>query len=74
MPRTSLPLPAPSLERLPEVRARVGLSRTEIYRRVANKTFPSPVRLGPRATAWLSSEIDDWIATQAAARDARGSR
>ena len=49
------------LLRLPEVRQRVGLSRTEIYRRIKRNTFPSPVRLGPQSRAWDSAAIDRWI-------------
>lgn len=49
------------LERLPCVRARTGLSRSEIYRRIASGEFPSPIKLGVRASAWDSEEIDAWI-------------
>ena len=61
----------PTLERLPSVKARTGLSRSEIYRRIAAKTFPVPVKLGERASAWDSSEVDRWIADRIAERDAK---
>ncbi|WP_232348237.1 helix-turn-helix transcriptional regulator [Burkholderia pseudomallei] len=38
--------------RFAEVRARIGVSKTEIYRRIAAGTFPAGVRLGARAVAW----------------------
>lgn len=60
-----------TLERLPWVRARTGLSRSEIYRRVAAGTFPAPVKLGERASAWPASEVDRWISERIAARDAK---
>lgn len=62
-----------TLERLPSVRARTGLSRSEIYRRIAATppTFPAPVKLGERASAWDSREVDHWIADRIAARDAK---
>ena len=60
-----------SLERLPSVRARTGLSRSEIYRRIASGDFPPPVKLGERASAWNSAEIDRWISGRIAARDAK---
>lgn len=60
------------LLRLPEVCKRVGISRSELYRRVCGGTFPSPVKLGPRASAWASNEVDAWIATRVAERDAKG--
>lgn len=49
------------LLRLPEVRHRVGLSRTEIYRRIKRNAFPAPVQLGPQSSAWDSEAIDRWI-------------
>lgn len=51
----------PRLERMPAVLARTGLSRSEIYRRLAAGTFPRGVRLGPRTLAFCSDEIDAWI-------------
>lgn len=66
------PLGGLLLERLPAVRARTGLSRAEIYRRIAAGAFPRPVRLGERAIAFDASEIDAWIAALIAERDAKG--
>jgi prophage regulatory protein len=59
------------LERLPQVKARTGLSRSELYRRIAAGDFPQPVKLGERASAWNASEVDRWIAGRIAARDAK---
>ena len=53
--------------RLPRVQARTGLSRSSIYMRVANRSFPQPVRLGARAIGWIESEVDQWIRAQIAA-------
>lgn len=47
--------------RLPEVKMRVGLSRSAIYLAVSRKEFPRPVQLGARAVGWLESEVEDWI-------------
>lgn len=58
------------LLRLPEVRLRVGLSRTEIYRKIANGKFPAPVKLGERASAWSAAEVDGWIHERLAMRKA----
>jgi prophage regulatory protein len=49
------------LIRLPEVKARVGLSRSSIYLRISEGTFPGPVRLGARSVAWTEPSIDAWI-------------
>ena len=53
-----------SLFRLPEVMARTGLSRSEIYRREALGQFPRRVSLGARSVGWLSTEIQVWIETR----------
>jgi len=47
--------------RLPAVMANIGLSRSSIYLRVAEGTFPKPVSLGARAVGWLQSDIEEWL-------------
>lgn len=51
----------PVLIRLPRVEAATGLSRSTIYRKINEKTFPAPISLGRRASAWVESEITQWI-------------
>ncbi|WIG54563.1 MAG: hypothetical protein OJF61_000349 [Rhodanobacteraceae bacterium] len=67
--------PAPSahsvLLRLPQVKSRTGLSRSELYRRIATGAFPAPIKIGARASAWSSVEIECWIADRIAQRDAK---
>jgi predicted DNA-binding transcriptional regulator AlpA len=46
--------------RLPEVKTVTGLSKTSLYALIKEKSFPAPVRLGPRAVAWVKSEIRQW--------------
>ena len=53
--------PSHSILRLPAVKARTGLSRSTIYLKVANHTFPKPVKLGGRAVGWVDGEVDDWL-------------
>jgi predicted DNA-binding transcriptional regulator AlpA len=53
-----LPICAPptdrkKLLRLPQVKESTGLSRTSIYRKIAAREFPRPVRLGPKSVAWI---------------------
>lgn len=50
-----------SILRLPAVKARTGLSRSTIYLRVAEGTFPKPVSLGGRAVGWIEAEIQQWL-------------
>ena len=54
--------PAHSIIRRKAVEARTGLSRSTIYQRVKDGTFPPPISLGSKAVGWLQSEIEDWIA------------
>jgi prophage regulatory protein len=54
--------------RLPEVKKRVGLSRSSIYQAIQRKVFPSPIPLGARAVGWLESDIAEWLASQIAQR------
>ena len=35
--------------------------------RVADRSFPQPVRLGARAIGWIESEVDQWIRDQISA-------
>ena len=48
--------------RLPDVKARTGLSRSSIYLKVSEGMFPTPIALGVRCVGWIESEIDAWIA------------
>lgn len=48
------------LLRLPEVLERVGMSRSPLYVRIKDKTFPAPVKNG-RMSLWPESVIDQYI-------------
>lgn len=52
--------------RLPAVKARTGLSRSTIYQRISEGTFPEPISLGTRAVGWIEEEVDDWLSHQIA--------
>ena len=62
--------PQHKLIRLPEVKQTTGLSKSTIYSRIAEGTFPKQISLGPRLVAWVESDIQNWIAKQVSA--ARG--
>ncbi len=49
------------IEKRKQVEFRTGLSRSTIYQKIAEGTFPAPIRLSAQAVGWLSHEIDDWI-------------
>ncbi|ABE36316.1 prophage CP4-57 regulatory family protein [Paraburkholderia xenovorans LB400] len=52
------------LIRLREVRTRVGLGASTVYRYLAAGKFPRPVEIGGGRVAWVESEIDAWIASR----------
>jgi prophage regulatory protein len=47
--------------RLPDVLSRSGHRRATLYKLVREGSFPAPVRIGARAVAWRSDQIDEWI-------------
>lgn len=54
-----------SILRRRQVEKRVGLTRSPLYARIKNGTFPKPIRLGNgRAVGWIESEIDAWLTEQ----------
>ena len=52
---------SPRILRMPEVEARIGLSRRSIWALVARGGFPRPIRLGRRTVGWLESELNGWL-------------
>lgn len=50
-----------SLLPMAEVRKRVGLSPSMIYRLVSEGRFPAPGKFGTRSL-WIESEVSAWIA------------
>ena len=55
------------LLRLPQVKAFTGLSKSTIYARIAEGTFPKQIPLGPRLVVWVESDIQNWITEQVSA-------
>ena len=51
--------------RLKTVLARTGLSRSTIYRKIAEGTFPAQIRISVNGAGWHESDIDRWIADPA---------
>jgi len=58
-----------NLIRKPVVLARTGICNASLYQKIAEGTFPKPVKLGGRAVAWVESEVDQWIYDLIEARD-----
>ena len=57
-----------SFVRLPDVIRHTGLSRSSIYRRVADGAFPAPYSLGPRTSGWRWGELQEWLESRVAKR------
>lgn len=57
------------LIKLNNVIAITGISRSHIYALAQKGQFPKPVKLTERSSAWVASEVQDWIDTRIAQRD-----
>lgn len=60
---------ATTILRLPQVRERVGLSRSQIYQLAQDGQFPKQIKLGDRAAGWVAEEVDRWVSERI--RDSR---
>ena len=58
--------------RLKTVLARTGLSRSTIYRKIAEGTFPPQVKISVHGTGWHESLVNVWIADPVAFRHHQG--
>lgn len=56
------PVSGESLLRLRGVQARVPLSKSAIYKMIAESKFPEPIRLSARCSLWRASDIDAFVA------------
>ncbi len=48
--------------RLKTVLARTGLSRSTLYRKIADGTFPAQIRISVHGAGWRESSVNLWIA------------
>ncbi|HGE5059142.1 helix-turn-helix transcriptional regulator [Aeromonas caviae] len=49
------------LLRIRDVTARVCMSKPTIYLKIKAGDFPKPVTIGPKAVAWVESEVNAWL-------------
>jgi prophage regulatory protein len=59
---------ASALLRMPAVVRCTGLGRSTIYRLMASRQFPLPVKLTGRAVGWRKSDVDRWTDSLPTAR------
>jgi len=52
-----------------EVRERVGISQSTLYRMMATGAFPRQVKLSERSSAWIESEVEAFMNARIAERD-----
>lgn len=57
---------SPRLLRWRDVQQQIPISRSSWYAGVKEGRFPQPVKIGPKTSAWLQSDIDKFIARLAA--------
>lgn len=53
--------PAPRLLSIREVCARLSVSRSWLWRKVATGEFPRPIKLSANRTAWPEAEVSEFI-------------
>jgi len=69
---TTSPVKADRIMRRREVQHSTGFSRSSLYRLIARKEFPPPIRLSKNAVGWLASEVEAWIVSRVAASRREG--
>lgn len=52
-----------------QLEEQLGLSRSSIYKMVADGLFPKPIKLGPRAVGWRADEVENWLIAMQEASD-----
>lgn len=67
-PISHTPAPLLRFEKEREVCARVGYSRAYLWATVKAGKFPAPIKIGERAVAWNSDEVNAWMQAKMAAR------
>ena len=51
---------------LKQVQARTTLSRSTIYRKMAERTFPRQFSITPRRVVWSEEAVEEWMTKQQA--------
>ncbi|MER9938710.1 AlpA family phage regulatory protein [Mesorhizobium sp. M0088] len=57
--------------RLRTVLDRTGLSRSTLYRKIAEGTFPAQIKISINGAGWRESDVNRWIADPVAWRNER---
>lgn len=63
-------LPCEALVRLPTTAGVMGISAATVWRKVRDRVFPAPIKLGARISVWRKSELQEILKATAAGADA----
>ena len=58
-----------SIIRLKQVTAKTGLSKSVIYEKIADGTFPKQIKLTSRSIGFVESEVEQWVTDRISERD-----
>jgi prophage regulatory protein len=50
--------------RMPDLKSKVGLSKSQIYKLIQQGEFPRPIKLGDKIAVWTQSEIEEWMSSK----------
>ena len=50
-----------SLLRISEVSRSTGLARSTIYEKISAGSFPKPIKITPKTSAWIANEVEQWV-------------
>lgn len=57
-------LPPQGMSRAKDILPLLPFTKSTLWRKVKNGTFPQPIRLGTHCTAWKNQDVLDWIDAQ----------
>ena len=60
----------PNILKLPAVKSKTGLSKSQVYVEVNKGRLKPPVRLGLNSVGWVESEVEEYILARIAERPA----
>ena len=50
--------------RIGDLQEKVGLSRSQIYKLIADGDFPKQNKVGERISVWQESEVEEWMVSK----------
>jgi prophage regulatory protein len=50
--------------RMSDLRSKVGLSKSQIYKLIQQGDFPKPIKLGDKIAVWTNSEVEEWMSAK----------